>query len=453
MLGNITNKSDVGNYQYNNPNPYQATNIAGVTGTYDLNGNLTHAYNTTMVYDFNDRMTKVTVGSTVADYYYDHGKTRIAKYNPATGAFKLYPNQYYEYLSTGTKDRYLFLGNQRLGVTERVGTSTPQLFLNFSDHLNSSSVTTDSQGNVTNLIDYYPYGTDRVNVKVSSFSPTYKFTDQENDPESGLMYYDARYYRPDIGRFTQSDPLSLKIALTEEVKNTTGQSQQELLSNPQVLNSYAYTANNPVKYTDPDGEFLFLAPLLYSAAVYVIANTTWDAVNVGLSAYYFSKKQSSENAAYLAGDLAALSSPIMFGGFGAYNKVKNYNKYSKLQNKITSDLGTGYYNSQHRIRGLKFNRGALRDNYGSKLQGRYNIVVNDGEITLGKESHGTHADLIGGRDVDFAGSATFSKGELVEYSNRSGHYETPGDRVYILEEQFEKHGIQYKNKFKPFTQY
>jgi len=238
VLGNITNKSDVGNYQYTNNNPYQATNIAGVTGTYDANGNLTHAYTSTMVYDFNDRMTKVTVGSTVADYYYDHSKTRIAKYNPATGAFKLYPNQYYEYLSTGTKDRYLFLGNQRLGVTERVGTSTPELFLNFSDHLNSSSVTTDSQGNVTNLIDYYPYGTDRVNVKVSSFSPTYKFTDQENDPESGLMYYDARYYNPTIGKFTQADLAAFYMPK---------------INDPQQLNYYSYGRNNPIRYQDPTG--------------------------------------------------------------------------------------------------------------------------------------------------------------------------------------------------------
>jgi len=69
------------------------------------------------------------------------------------------------------------------------------------------------------------------------------------------MYYDARYYRPDIGRFTQSDPLSLKIALDYEAAQTTGQNQQQLLANPQTLNSYSYVSNNPVIYVDPDGEF------------------------------------------------------------------------------------------------------------------------------------------------------------------------------------------------------
>ncbi len=141
------------------------------------------------------------------------------------------------------------MGNQRIAIIDNEG-----VHLNFSDHLNSSSVTTDTQGNITNLIDYLPFGADRVNIQLGNFDNKYKFTDQEKDNESGLMNFDARQYNQGIGKFTQLDPLSLKIALAVEVKNTTGQEQQKLLQNPQVLNSYAYAANNPVLYTDPDGE-------------------------------------------------------------------------------------------------------------------------------------------------------------------------------------------------------
>ena len=72
----------------------------------------------------------------------------------------------------------------------------------------------------------------------------------------------------------------LKIALAAEVKKTTGQTQRQVLSNPQLLNSYAYTANNPVKYTDPDGEFLFLIPAIpyiFTGAVALLgAYSAWQ---------------------------------------------------------------------------------------------------------------------------------------------------------------------------------
>jgi hypothetical protein len=49
------------------------------------------------------------------------------------------------------------------------------------------------------------------------------------------MFYNARYYDPGIGRFTQVDTI---------VPN---------MFNPQSLNRYTYVLNNPVKYIDPSG--------------------------------------------------------------------------------------------------------------------------------------------------------------------------------------------------------
>ncbi|MBU1037166.1 hypothetical protein KKF32_03980 [Patescibacteria group bacterium] len=63
--------------------------------------------------------------------------------------------------------------------------------------MNSSSVTTDENGDITSLTDYFPYGTDRVKINNSSLQNSYKFTDQESDIESGLYYYDARHYDAD----------------------------------------------------------------------------------------------------------------------------------------------------------------------------------------------------------------------------------------------------------------
>jgi RHS repeat-associated protein len=55
---------------------------------------------------------------------------------------------------------------------------------------------------------------------------------------SGLDYFGARYYGSALGRFTSADP---KLIPDE-------------FDNPQSWNKYAYTGNNPLRYTDPDGK-------------------------------------------------------------------------------------------------------------------------------------------------------------------------------------------------------
>jgi RHS repeat-associated protein len=51
----------------------------------------------------------------------------------------------------------------------------------------------------------------------------------------GLIYMNARWYLPGLGRFISADTL---------VPNP---------SNPQSYNRYSYTNNNPLLYTDPTG--------------------------------------------------------------------------------------------------------------------------------------------------------------------------------------------------------
>ena len=67
------------------------------------------------------------------------------------------------------------------------------------------------------------------------FNP--KFTGQMRDYESGLDYFNARYYSPAQGRFISPDP-----------GNAGGD-----LKNPQTWNGYAFVANNPTTLTDPSG--------------------------------------------------------------------------------------------------------------------------------------------------------------------------------------------------------
>ena len=80
-------------------------------------------------------------------------------------------------------------------------------------------------------------------------SSKYTYTGKEFDSDIGLYYYGARYYNPSTFTFTQADSVIPNVY------------------NPQALNRYSYSYNNPVTYTDPDGHM----PLLVTAAIGAVA--------------------------------------------------------------------------------------------------------------------------------------------------------------------------------------
>jgi RHS repeat-associated protein len=68
------------------------------------------------------------------------------------------------------------------------------------------------------------------------------FTGKERDSETGLDYFEARYLRASVGRFTTVDP-----AMTFK----------ENLADPRRWNRYGYVRNNPLRYTDPNGRCIY----------------------------------------------------------------------------------------------------------------------------------------------------------------------------------------------------
>ena len=105
-----------------------------------------------------------------------------------------------------------------------------------SDHLGSSMLITDETGDVTQQLDYLPYGEvflerRKQDPDVDYFTP-YKFNGKELDEETGLYYYGARYMNPRLSIWYGTDPM------------------QEKSSNS---SSYAYCKNNPVRFIDPTG--------------------------------------------------------------------------------------------------------------------------------------------------------------------------------------------------------
>jgi RHS repeat-associated protein len=109
-----------------------------------------------------------------------------------------------------------------------------------SNHLGSASVITDTNGNIEDQTDYFPYG--GVAYSSGADSNHYKFTGKERDTESGLDNFEARYYGSTLGRFMTPDWAARPTAVPYAV-----------FGDPQSLNLYGYVRNDPVSRADADG--------------------------------------------------------------------------------------------------------------------------------------------------------------------------------------------------------
>jgi RHS repeat-associated protein len=116
------------------------------------------------------------------------------------------------------------------------------IFSYHDDHLGSTNITTDSSGTLASETVYYPFGTPRHEyfAEAAGLDPHYRFGGKERDKESGLQYFEARYYAGGLGRFASVDPLLARNPQADP-------------ASPQNLNSYAYSLNNPLRYIDPTG--------------------------------------------------------------------------------------------------------------------------------------------------------------------------------------------------------
>ena len=146
-----------------------------------------------------------------------------------------------------------------------VGTPVEGMYFFHPDHLGSITMITNAQGTIVSgdvdntgaaTIRYKPYGEVNRTNSAGADIFRYKYTAQENDQETGLYFYKARYYDPYIGRFMQSDSVT-------NVSSLTGQ------------DLYQYVDGNPVMYRDPSGNSTDYSHMFGQMVKHAVGGLRW----------------------------------------------------------------------------------------------------------------------------------------------------------------------------------
>jgi RHS repeat-associated protein len=259
--------------------PHAVQTAGGNNYQYDANGNMTQRIigqvTYTLVYDKENHLTSISGGGLSAVYTYNADGTRVKAVITSGSVTKTtgYVGNYFEisvgqprpstpgtpvnctlpircfylpFVSNGQP--YLFPGQAWYSYyyagTSRIGMriKSNQLNLNdtlvyyLSDHLGGTTITLNDSGTKTAELRYSAWGETRYTYGTT---PTQlKFTGQIED-QAGLYFFQARFYDAYLNRFLSPDPY-------------VPESQGVL-----AFDRYAYSSNNPIRYSDPSGHSIW----------------------------------------------------------------------------------------------------------------------------------------------------------------------------------------------------
>lgn len=217
------------------------------TYRYDADGNLIAKNEESYVYDAFGRLTEALKENLRTTYTYDPFHRRLSKTR-----FTLQEEQWVEISS----EKYLYQGDKEIGtigehgeleslrvmgvgVKGDVGAAVLMEFLG-----RAYLPLHDYRGNVSMLVDavtaevvesyrFDAFGVETVSSQSEAPLNPWRFSSKRVDAETGWVYFGARYYDAEMGRWTTPDPMWF-------VNGT---------------NLYCYVRNNPTMYIDSEGLF------------------------------------------------------------------------------------------------------------------------------------------------------------------------------------------------------
>lgn len=243
-LGRMTSKTDKGtllfaNADYSGPRPHAIKTAETQDGVFPLD-------RLAISYTSFDKVRSIIEGPRIITYDYGHNQQRISVTEDIDGAVrnKVYVNQC-EFISQpgqSTLTRTFIQGPSGVFAVAEQQDGKTSLHYIHKDHLGSWTLITDEQGAVEQEIHFDVWGNCDQHDQLL-FDRGY--TGHEHIRGIGLINMNGRIYDPVTSSMLSPD------------------NNIQMPDNPQSFNRYAYCINNPLSFTDPDGNTFFEKALLF----------------------------------------------------------------------------------------------------------------------------------------------------------------------------------------------
>jgi len=258
--GNIRSKTDVANYspfafQYSSTKPHAITRVNEPSQDYL---DFVEGQNQQITYNVFDKTESIEQANKRIEFVYgpDLSRKIMKTYEKEGGNFVLKKTKYYILGNTeievdhqtGENRTLSYIANK--AIWEQNTATGNQLYYLHKDYQGSLLAVTYQNGNVAQRYAYDPWGRRRdpgswhnltaSEIEQENFLFARGYTGHEHLDAFGLINMNGRMYDPLLGRMLSPD------------------NYVQAPDNSQNFNRYSYALNNPLVYTDPDGEWLHL---------------------------------------------------------------------------------------------------------------------------------------------------------------------------------------------------
>ena len=204
----------VSNYTTNELNQYTSITNPNQSPTYDDDGNMLTNGDWTYTWNAENRMVTATNGTTTLEFKYDYQGRRVEKkvYSGSAGNWTLDEHKRFVYdnyeqieeldaLNSNAIAKKRIWSNGKI-IADIHGVNT---YYALGDANKNITEYVDGSGTVQAHYEYSPFGKITASNGAMDDDFEYRFSSEYLDSETNLVYYNYRYYSPELGRWTKRD--------------------------------------------------------------------------------------------------------------------------------------------------------------------------------------------------------------------------------------------------------